>query len=576
MTQIDAAGGLGRPRPSASGPAAGTALLPVLFVVLVVGVLSVLPIARLVTMAIAPAGSIDFTIFLDRLLRAATQRAILNTLDTAFFGALLSLAIGVPAALLIALTDLPGRRLAGFLLLLPLMIAPQVTALAWLQLFGPSSALLGALGLAPAPGTPNPLLGRGGIILLYGVQHAPIVFITLRAGLARLPAELVEAARAAGASPLRVLRTIVLALAAPYLLAGAALAFVSAVGDFGVPALLGIPVNYMTLTTLIYQQLTSFGPTVLPQVASLSTLIGVIALVGVGLQALALRGRDHRFAAGRPPRLELGPWRTPATLALFLFLAVTVLLPILGLIGTSLIPSYGVPLSLGTMTLGNYAEVLTRQPAALRAFANSAWLSAAAAIILALGAVPLAAAMLRAGPRTRRLAHALADLPYALPGIVISIACILLFLRPLPLIGSLYATAAIILAAYLIRFLALALNPVDTAIAQLPRELGEAAAASGAGPARRLLTITGPLAAPAAAAGALLVFMTAFSELTVSALLWSSGHETVGVVLYSLEEAGLATHAAAIAVTTIVIVVALLLIADRLGRRLPAGVLPWR
>jgi iron(III) transport system permease protein len=184
--------------------------------------------------------------------------------------------------------------------------------------------------------------------------------------------------------------------------------------------------------------------------------------------------------------------------------------------------------------------------------------------------------MLQAGPRTRRLAHALADLPYALPGIVISIACILLFLRPLPLLGSLYATAAIILVAYLIRFLALALNPVDTAIAQIPRELGEAAAASGAGPGRRLLTITGPLVAPAAAAGALLVFMTAFSELTVSALLWSSGHETVGVVLYSLEEAGLATHAAAIAVTTILIVVALLLVADRFGRRLPAGVLPWR
>ena len=559
-----------------TGPAAGHPLLPVLFVVLVIGILSVLPIGRLITMAVAPAGSLDLGVLLERLGKAATQRAIFNTLDAAFFGAALALLIGVPAALLIALTDLPGRRLAGFLLLLPLMIAPQVTALAWLQLFGPSSSLLGAIGLAPPPGAPNPLIGRGGIILLYGVQHAPIVFITLRAGLARLPAELVEAARSSGATPLRLLGNVVLALTAPYLIAGAALAFVSGVGDFGVPALLGLPVNYLTLTTLIYQQLSSFGPSVLPQVAALSMLIGVIALAGVGLQALALRGRDHRFAAGRPPELKLGAWRTPAAVLVFAFLAITVALPILGLIGTSLIPSYGVPLSLSTITFGNYAEVLTRQPAAIRAFANSAWLSASAAAILALGAIPLAAAMLQAGPRTRRVAHALADLPYALPGIVISIACILLFLRPLPLIGSLYATAAIILVAYLIRFLALALNPVDTAIAQIPRELGEAAAASGAGPARRLVTITAPLAAPAAAAGALLVFMTAFSELTVSALLWSSGHETVGVVLYSLEEAGLATHAAAIAVTTIVVVLILLFMADRLGRRLPPGVLPWR
>ncbi|MEN2598755.1 hypothetical protein, partial [Acinetobacter baumannii] len=77
-------------------------------------------------------------------------------------------------------------------------------------------------------------------------------------------------------------------------------------------------------------------------------------------------------------------------------------------------------------------------------------------------------------------------------------------------------------------------------------------------------------------AGALLVFMSAFNELTVSALLWSSGHETLGVVLFSLEEAGLGTHAAAIAVTTILIVVVLLAVLDRLGKKLPPGVLPWR
>ena len=99
---------------------------------------------------------------------------------------------------------------------------------------------------------------------------------------------------------------------------------------------------------------------------------------------------------------------------------------------------------------------------------------------------------------------------------------------------------------------------------------------SGAGILRRLATITAPLAAPAAVAGGLLVFMSAFNELTVSALLWSSGNETLGVVLFSLEEAGLGTQAAAIAVSTIIVVIVLLLVLDRFGKRLPAGVLPWR
>jgi iron(III) transport system permease protein len=235
-----------------------------------------------------------------------------------------------------------------------------------------------------------------------------------------------------------------------------------------------------------------------------------------------------------------------------------------------------VPLTPQTLTFDNYVEVLARQAATVRAFFNSAILSAGAAILLALGAVPLALSAQRLPGHARRLVGGIADLSYALPGIALSIACILLFLRPLPLIGSLYATAWIILVAYLMRFLPLALKPVATAAGQIPADLTEAAAAAGAGPLRRLLTITTPLAAPAAIAGALLVFMSAFGELTVSALLWSGGHETVGVILFSLDGAGLVTQASAIAVTTIVVVVALLLVADRLGRKLPAGVLPWR
>ena len=81
-------------------------------------------------------------------------RATLNTLDTAFFGAVLALVIGAPFAVAVAMTDLPGRRTLGFLLLLPLMIAPQVMALSWLHLFGPSSTLLGAFGLRHRPARP--------------------------------------------------------------------------------------------------------------------------------------------------------------------------------------------------------------------------------------------------------------------------------------------------------------------------------------------------------------------------------------------------------------------------------------
>lgn len=549
---------------------------PLVAVILVIAVLSLLPVLRLLLAAVAPGGAPDLAAFAERLAKPSALRAMWNTLDTAFLGTLLALLIGVPFAAAVALTDLPGRKPLGFLLLLPLTIAPQVTALAWLQMFGPSSTLLNMIGLAPPPGSANPMLGRGGIVLLYGVQFAPIVFVTVRAGLARVPGSLFDAARASGAGPMRAVWTIVLPLVRPYLVAAAALAFVSGVGNFGIPALLGLPVNYLTLPTLIYQRMVSFGPGVLPEMASLSVLIGVLVLFGMGVQSFALHGKPARFAEDRAMRLRLGRWRAPLAALAWLFIGFTVVLPILALAVTALVPSFGVPLTFETLTLANFAEVLTRQASTMRAFRNSFLFSAAAALLLAAIAIPATDVLDRTGGRLRRILQGLAELPYALPGIVLAIACILLFLRPLPLIGSLYGTALIIVTAYLMRFLTLAIKPVASASAQMPRELTEAAAAAGAGPVRRLLTITAPLVLPAAVAGALLIFMSAFNELTVSALLWSSGNETLGVVLFSLEEAGLGTHAAAVAITTVAVVIVLLGVLDRLGRRLPAGVLPWR
>jgi iron(III) transport system permease protein len=76
-------------------------------------------------------------------------------------------------------------------------------------------------------------------------------------------------------------------------------------------------------------------------------------------------------------------------------------------------------------------------------------------------------------------------------------------------------------------------------------------------------------------AGGLMAFLLAFSELTVSALLWSAGTETIGVVLYNLEEAGLASQASAVAVVIVAVVTVAMLALDALGRYLPAGTLPW-
>jgi iron(III) transport system permease protein len=140
---------------------------------------------------------------------------------------------------------------------------------------------------------------------------------------------------------------------------------------------------------------------------------------------------------------------------------------------------------------------------------------------------------------------------------------------------SIYGTLWIILLAYVSRFFALALRPVMSGFAQLDRTLDEAAASAGARLFRRMRTVTLPLVAPVAAAGALLVFLTALNELTVSALLWSRGTETLGVIVFSLQEGGDSPLAAAVSCVSITVVLALMAVASILSGRLPEGVLPW-
>jgi len=550
-------------------------ILLVVFAALV----AVLPVAQLLIAGLAPGGAFDLSILTETWSRPAAQRALWRTLVTALGGTAISLVLGTGFALLVTLTDLRAKALLVFAFMLPLMIAPQVTALAWIQMLGPASALLRAVGLAPAPGTPHPLYGAGGIILLLGLHHAPLVFLAVRAGLRSLPRELVEAASAAGASPLRVVRTVVLPLLGPALTAGAGLAFVSSIGNFGIPAFLGIPAGYTVLVTLIYQRLSGFGPRVLPEVAAIAIALVVLAAIGLLFQLRRMRRDDARTTtlSATVSAWPLARWRLPVEIALWATLVLIVLVPLLALIATSLIPAHGVPLTSETATLSHYLYVLFDHGATKRAFANSFLLAGTAALILMAVAVPLAVLADWRRSRIAQWLSLLAELPYALPGVVLAIGIILAFLKPLPILGiGLYNTAWIILVAYLARFLTLAWRPVAAGMAQVDRGLDEAAQAAGAGFVFRLRTIAYPMLAPAMAAGGIIVFLTAFNELTVSALLWSSGRETLGVVVFGLEQAGESTAAAAVAVLTVAATLSLMLLASFFSDRLPPGVLPWR
>ena len=508
-----------------------------------------------------------------------TWVALYNSLYTSGLGTVLSLLLGSFFAFCLALTNIRGKQIWVFLFMLPMMIPPQVTALSWLQLFGPSSILLNSIGLAPGFGSTNPLYSPEGIALLLGIQHAPLVFLALRTQLQCLPKEQIEAARLNGASLWRVFIDIVLPLCRTALWAGAAIGFVSALGNFGIPAMLGIPISYFVLPIQIYQTLSSFGPSMLNDVAALSVLMGVLAIGIVTLQGYMQRRHALPLIgmAGRALSFELGKWRLATEVLLGMVLCAILLAPLLALIATSLVPTLGVPLNADTLTFAAWRAMFDNQSATWRALTNSISLSVSASLVLMLLCLPLAWLLVRYPSRPLRWLYSVIDIPYTLPGVVLAIAFILLFARPLPLVGiSLSGTLTIIFLAYLARFLTVCLKPVHNSMLQLDPAMEEAASLAGANFSQRLRNIVLPLLAPAAFAGALLVFLTAVNELTVSALLWSAGKETLGVVIFNLDESGNKVLASAISVLVVGLVACVMLLLSSLGKYLPKGVIPWQ
>ncbi|MDR3371543.1 iron ABC transporter permease [Rhodoferax sp.] len=543
------------------------------------GVFTLMPVVYLaVQMGLALIGPARAAVWAT-LVSADAWRASRHTLEVGLGGTVLALSYGLVFALFVSLTPARPRQWLVFAFVVQALLPPQVVALAWTQLWLPLKNALIAQGWANWQALSNPLQSREGIILLLGIHYAPLVFLTVRAGLLNLSPEVIEAARVCGASPRAILVRVILPLVLPSLAAGGALAFVSCIGNFGIPAFLGIPADYLVLPTLIYRELSGFGPEALPSALALSALVAVLAAAGMLLQKVFMKsGRFDVIAARlKMPPFHLGRAQAPIAVGLTLWVSVLLLAPLLALLTRSVSPGLGIPLTWHNLSFEYYAYVLLQNDATLRAFINSLSLSMGSAVILAVVSLFLAYQMEYRRSQLLRSLMPWIEVPYVIPGVVLAIGMILLYIKPLPLLGwSFYNTLWIIFFAYLARFLTIQLRPVISGFMQMPREMLEAAEVFGGSFFSRMWHIVVPLILPSVTAGALLVMLLSLNELTVSALLWSTGTETLGVLVFGLEQGGESAAASAVGVMSIVLTLLCMLLASRLGRRLPEGVLPWR
>jgi iron(III) transport system permease protein len=479
---------------------------------------------------------------LPLLLQGDVVEAGLNSFVSATLSALGAIVIGTALALLFERTDLPGRRVLRLAALSPLLVPPFVGAIAWIGVAGPTSALnIWWRGLTGGPLWS--IYGGDGVVFLLIVHSYPIALLIVTAAIRRIPADLEQAARIAGASAMRALLTVTVPLVRPALLSAFTLIAVSNLADFGIPSIIGTPERFVTLSTLVYRYLQSGTvESPLEVVATIGVVLLAIALLALVADVLISRRRVELDASSSPPqRLPLGVARPVVAIVTWGVVLALTLLPLLALLTQSLLPAPGVPLTLENLTLDNLVRAVTAS-GTLAAVGNSAMLAGLAGGVCVVLGLAIGALTTRTRARDNGVLSAVALLPQAVPGLVIAVAWLVIA----PRIG-LFNTPWLILAAYVTSFVALVVQSVGAPLRATPLSAEEAARIAGAGRLRALVDISCRMAIPAALAGGVLVVLTAVRELTLSVLLLSPGSQTLGVAIFNLQQAGAYNAASALA-----------------------------
>ncbi|WP_428683225.1 ABC transporter permease [Reyranella sp.] len=438
--------------------------------------------------------------------------------------------IGTGTAWLVTMYRFPGSRMLHWALLLPLVMPTYIIGYAYADLLtfaGPlQSSLRSAMGWNrgdywfPEFGSPQ------GVALLFTLVLYPYVYLAARAAFLAQSQSLLEASRILGNGPWRTFLRIGLPLARPAIAAGAALALLETLADFGTVQYYGIH----TFTTAIYR--TWYGMGNREGAAQLSMVLILIAVVLVALERRS-RGGAH-FAIASNLRYVAEPVQLPllAGLAAFMACALPILL------------GFGVPTAhLAQLALSSGVLLTDRR------FIGDAFNSLILATVAAAIIVGLAVFLSYAGRLVRRrLLHrtiAFASLGYAIPGAVIAVGVLLplafadhgLDLLSRHLLGVptgllLSGTAFALVVAYTVRFLAVGLANVAPGLAAIDPAMDASARILGARPRDVLWRIHLPmLRAPVLTAG-IVAFVEVLKELPATLLIRPFNFDTLAVGVY--------------------------------------------
>ncbi len=523
-------------------------------------VLLAYPIGRSVLVAFVRNGAdleisnLTFVNFERFFIAASYRRALVNSLMAGALSTLAATLLALPMAYAVARVAMPLRSLIMAMSVVPLISPPFIGSYAWIMLLGNNGIISNVLRTV---GIDLPsIYGPFGVVFALAMSYFPYVFLVVQGALAGGDPYVEEAARMMGASRWHILRTITFPSIVPSVAAGMLIVFIKAIGDFGVPSILGG--EFQVLPTLIYYQIHGFHN--LSAASAIAMVNVALTLVALAFLARVNRRKAHATITG----IARAAARLDGTGARIFANTYT-----WGLLFVAALPQAAILLASfaeewpGTLlpTAYGFAHYVSVSKYLVQPIVNSLILSGAATILCVAFGIVSAYAVVRDRIVAKWAVDALIMLPFVLPGLVVGVAYLTAFNDGFLILTG---TGTIIVLAYFTRRVAFIFRSASAAIGRIDPKIEEASTMCGAGWGGTMWRITIPLIVPGVLAGSILVFATLIGEISATVLLYSASWKTISISIYEFVLGGELYRASALGTVTTVLTLVLVLLASRL------------
>ncbi len=501
-----------------------------------------------------------------------------KTLDAIGYSILL--AIRVPIAIAIAFViawllirvQVPGHKFIEYTLWFGFFLPVLPITMGWILLLDPHYGMINKLleGLPFIHGPVFSLYSVPGIVWVHlSLTTVPVMVILLTPALRQMDAAVEEAADMSGSRILTTLRRITVPLIAPAILTAFIFGFIRSLEVFEVEQLLGTPVGIQVYATRIFD-LVTWDPPFYPQAMALSALfLGILLTIALVYQHYVKRFQGQATITGKGVRLQprlRTKWAYVATGVLFVYVGISILLPLTILILGSFNRLFGFFFMPHPWTAAHWAQVFA-SPSFAQATANSILLGLAAGLLGTLVFALIAWVLVRTQIWGRQAISLLTWLPWAIPGLVLGVTLSSIMLN-VPVVSALYGTIAPLVIALIVKDMPIGVQMIRTSLYQVSGELEESAQMAGAGFGRIFFRITLPLIAPMCVAVFLLMFMSTLRDISTVVLLASPDLRTLSLLMFQFATTSQFEQAAVVGVIIAVISLVFTAIAFRIGIRM--------